>query len=128
MYFKQSLARVHKHMGQHLHRVVSSLYESASSLWTPSLLIAKGAFGGIMVSKLDKQTYTSEFECHWVPLSYGPVPHVTKKLSKLLLLITKYLIVSLCPDRFILLTETVCLSLSTSAFLYPSVYLGLFIS
>ena len=35
-----------------------------------------------MVSKLDLQTYTSEFESHWVPLSYGLVPHLTKKLSK----------------------------------------------
>ena len=36
-----------------------------------------------MVSKLDEQTYTSEFESHWVPLSYGLVPHLSKKLSKL---------------------------------------------
>ena len=36
-----------------------------------------------MVSKLDLQTYTSEFEFHWVPLSYGLVPHLSKKLSKL---------------------------------------------
>ena len=35
-----------------------------------------------MVSKLDKQTYTSEFESHWVPLSYGLVPHLSKKLRK----------------------------------------------
>ena len=43
-----------------------------------------GASGGVMVSKLDKQTYTSEFESHWVPLSYGLVPHLSKKkLSKL---------------------------------------------
>ena len=27
-------------------------------------------------------TYTSEFESHWVPLSYGLVPHLSKKLSK----------------------------------------------
>ena len=26
--------------------------------------------------------YTSEFESHWVPLSYGLVPHLSKKLSK----------------------------------------------
>ena len=32
-----------------------------------------GASGGVMVSKLDQQTYTSEFESHWVPLSYGLV-------------------------------------------------------
>ena len=38
-----------------------------------------------MVSKLDKQTYTSAFESYWVPHSYNLVPHVSKKLSKLLL-------------------------------------------
>ena len=43
----------------------------------------KGASGGIMVSKLDKQTCMSEFESHWVPLSYGLVPHLSKMLSKL---------------------------------------------
>ena len=37
---------------------------------------------GVMVSKLDWQTYTSEFESHWVPLSYVLVPHLSKKLSK----------------------------------------------
>ena len=36
-----------------------------------------------MHSKLDEQTYTSEFESHWVPLSYGLVPHLSQKLSKL---------------------------------------------
>ena len=36
-----------------------------------------------MVCKLAWQTYTSEFESHWVPLSYGLVPHLNKKLSKL---------------------------------------------
>ena len=36
-----------------------------------------------MVSKLDEQTYTSEFESQWVPLSYGLVPHLSKMLSKL---------------------------------------------
>ena len=44
-----------------------------------------GASGGVMVSKLDEQTYTSEFESHWVPLSYGLVPHLSKMLSKLTL-------------------------------------------
>ena len=44
----------------------------------------QGVFGGVMVSKLGSETYTSEFESYWVPLSYGHVPHLTKKLSKLL--------------------------------------------
>ena len=42
----------------------------------------QGASGGVMVRKLDLQTYTSEFESHWVPLSYGLVPQLSKKLSK----------------------------------------------
>ena len=43
----------------------------------------EGASGSVTVSKLDLQTYTSEFESHWVPHSYGLVPHLSKKLSKL---------------------------------------------
>ena len=27
----------------------------------------QGALDGVMVSKLDKQTFMSEFESHWVP-------------------------------------------------------------
>ena len=45
-------------------------------------MAAVGASGGVMVSKLGYQTYTSEFESHWVPLSYGLVPHLSTKLSK----------------------------------------------
>ena len=45
-----------------------------------------GALVGIMVSKLDKQTFTSEFESQWVPYSYGLELHQNKKLSELLLL------------------------------------------
>ena len=36
-----------------------------------------------MVSKLDLQTYTNEFESHWVSHSYGLVLHLCKKLCKL---------------------------------------------
>ena len=43
-----------------------------------------GALGGVMVSKLDYQSFTSEFDSHWVPHSYGLVPHLNKKLSKFL--------------------------------------------
>ena len=43
----------------------------------------KGASGVVMFCNVDKQTYTSEFESHWVPHSYGLVPHLSKKLSKL---------------------------------------------
>ena len=45
----------------------------------------KGTSGGVTVSKLDKQTYTSEFETYWVPHSFGLVPHQSKELCKLLL-------------------------------------------
>ena len=38
-----------------------------------------------MVSKLDSQTYTSEFESHWVPHSFGLVLNRSKDLRKLLL-------------------------------------------
>ena len=43
----------------------------------------KGTSDVVMVCNLDKQTYTSEFESHWVSHSYGLVPHLSKKLSKL---------------------------------------------
>ena len=45
-----------------------------------------GTSGDVMVSKPDKRTYTSEFESHWVPHSYGHVPRLSKELSKLLLI------------------------------------------
>ena len=32
-----------------------------------------------MVSKLELQAFTSDFESHWVPHSYGFVPHPSKK-------------------------------------------------
>ena len=44
----------------------------------------QGASSGVMVGKLDDQTYTSDFESHLVPNSYGLVTHLSKKLSKLL--------------------------------------------
>ena len=39
--------------------------------------------GGVMVSKLDKQTYTSELESHWAPYFYDLVPYLSKKVNKL---------------------------------------------
>ena len=44
----------------------------------------RGTSGGLTVSKLDYQTFTSEFESHWAPLSFGLVPHLSKELFKLL--------------------------------------------
>ena len=38
-----------------------------------------------MISKLDYQTLTSEFESHWEPHSFDPVPHRSKELCKLVL-------------------------------------------
>ena len=35
-----------------------------------------------MVSKLDLQTFMSEFNSHWVPHSYGLVLHLSKKLCR----------------------------------------------
>ena len=35
-----------------------------------------------MISKLDYQTFTSEFESHWIPHPYGFVPPLSKKFSK----------------------------------------------
>ena len=46
--------------------------------------LSQGTSGGVTVSKLDKQTYTSEFESHWAPHSFGFVPHRSKELCKLL--------------------------------------------
>ena len=43
-----------------------------------------GTSGDIMVSMLDQQTFTSEFESHWEPHLYSLVPHLNKKLCKLL--------------------------------------------
>ena len=51
-----------------------------------SLLVThQGTFGCVTVSKPDQQTYTSEFESHWAPHSFGLVPHRSKELRKLLL-------------------------------------------
>ena len=49
--------------------------------WTT--LCYQGTFGGVMVNKLNYQTYTSEFESHWVPHSFGLVPQRSKELRKL---------------------------------------------
>ena len=45
---------------------------------------SKGTSGGVTVSKLDEQTYTSEFESHWVPHSFGLCHIKAKALCKLL--------------------------------------------
>ena len=45
---------------------------------------------GVMVSKVDLQAFTSEFDSHWVPHSCGFVLHLSKKPSKLLLALMKH--------------------------------------
>ena len=60
-----------------------------------------GTSGGVTVSKLDLQTYTCEFESHWVPHSFGLVLHRSKELCKLLFHVT------LCPFFSILPCHTV---------------------
>ena len=43
-----------------------------------------GNIGGVMINKLDNQNFTSEFESHWLPHSFGFVLHLSKKFGKLL--------------------------------------------
>ena len=42
-----------------------------------------------MINKLDKQTFTSEFESHWVSHSYGLVPHLSEMQTALLRMVTR---------------------------------------
>ena len=42
------------------------------SLHAPTTLYIMGTSDGLMVSKLNQQTFTNEFESHWVP-------HLSKK-------------------------------------------------
>ena len=58
------------------------------------LNLFKAPFGGVTVSKLDYQTYTSEFVSQWVPHSFGLVPHRSKELRKLIL----YLFMLICTS------------------------------
>ena len=45
--------------------------------------------GGLMVSKLDQQTFKSEFESHWVLYLFDLIPHWSKNIFEAsLLLIT----------------------------------------
>ena len=43
-----------------------------------------GVLSDIMISKLHKQTFTSEFDSHWVPHSHGLLLHLSIKLRILL--------------------------------------------
>ena len=37
----------------------------------------QGTLDGVMVSKLDKQSFMSELECHWMPHLYGLVSNLS---------------------------------------------------
>ena len=54
-------------------------------LWKQWMEVRCGS--GVMVSKLDLQTFTWEFKSHLVPSSCSLMPHLSKKLSKLQLFI-----------------------------------------
>ena len=43
-----------------------------------------GTSNGVLISTLDYQPFTSEFEYHWVSHSYGLLSHLCKKLTKFL--------------------------------------------
>ena len=58
-------------------------------------LIVIGTSSGVMVSKVDQQTYTIEFEFHWVPPSFGHVLHQSRERHKLL----KFISVKLYTKR-----------------------------
>ena len=49
-----------------------------------TVLYNQGISGCLMVNKVDEQTLTSDFKSHWVPHLYGLVPHLSKRLNKLL--------------------------------------------
>ena len=80
-------------LAAHLPQYWSSLYLHPVSIlllscfYRASLCLLRspwvwGTLGGVMVSKLNKQTFTSEFESHWAPHSVGLVPHRSKKLGR----------------------------------------------
>ena len=66
------------------------LSSAFSTLW--NILDKQGTSGGVMVNKLDKETFTSEFGSHWVPHLYGFVPHLSKLLGKLLYWISRVIL------------------------------------
>ena len=55
-------------------------YHFNLDIWGPN----GSALGSVVVNKLDQKTYANVFESHWMPHSYSLVPHLSKKLSKLL--------------------------------------------
>ena len=84
----------------HSLRVLTLCKDAVCIFYSPSWL-EQDTLCGLTVSKLDWQTYTSEFESHWVPYSYGLVPYLSKNLSKLLQTITPYKAPFMLPNNSI---------------------------
>ena len=55
----------------------------------------QGTSGGVMFSKVDQQTYTSEFDSHWVPNSCGLVLHLSKSLVNYHCVIMQFMMIML---------------------------------
>ena len=81
----------------------------------------KGTSDCVMVSKLDMQIFTSEFESHWVPHSLGLAPHLGQKPSKLRDTHSYTHVFVVVVVSFSLFCFT--LSLSFSLFLFLSIYI-----
>ena len=62
----------------HIRILIYHMAQSARAVEHIDYIAVKGAFGGVIIRKLDYQTFTSEFESHWVPHPYGPVPSLSK--------------------------------------------------
>ena len=57
------------------HTWTSQCWPTSKDLYTSALCVSNS----VMVSKIDWQTYKSEFESRLVPYLYGLVPHLSKK-------------------------------------------------
>ena len=45
---------------------------------SPSLSLGRDALDGVMVGKVEQQTFMSEFESHWEPYLFGHILHLSK--------------------------------------------------
>ena len=46
-------------------------------------ILSQGTSGRVMVINLDRENFMSDFESHWVHLSYCLAPYLSKKFSQL---------------------------------------------
>ena len=77
-----------EHGGLRWHQFMTNLY--LFELWKvsyelPLLSSSQDTSDSVMVNEADSQTFTSMFDSHSVPYSYGLVPDISKKLCKFLL-------------------------------------------